>query len=151
MFKIRELEAVGSMVIVAGRTFISETAGESVIERSDGAAGNGPSWHTLDTQLRGDLRTFVENQTGISLDEVQLQAIFGDNIALLNAIEEWGVEDTDVAGQIACQLAENLLGRSWPTIGERDFFAEFLDNLRSAAVQKGYAVVVSTPSNLTIK
>ncbi|MDQ1090636.1 hypothetical protein QE400_000049 [Xanthomonas sacchari] len=79
--------------------------------------------------------------TGICLTVAQAQELLGDDDELLDTIEEWGVEDTDVLGQLANLVSQKLLNEPWPTFGDHRDPHAFEQRINAAATAQGYALV----------
>lgn len=82
--------------------------------------------------------------TGLRLTPAQVQQLLVDEDALVGQLEEWGADDSELLGQLANLLSEDLLGEAWPTFGQGtagrdvdDFHVRFLD----AARTRGYALL----------
>ncbi|QOX05569.1 MULTISPECIES: hypothetical protein [Xanthomonas] len=85
----------------------------------------------------------VLQDTGVALTAEQARELFGDNEELLDTIDEWGADDTEVLGQLASLLSQQLLGEQWPTFGEADHrdIDVFDKRIKDAAMARGYALV----------
>jgi len=80
--------------------------------------------------------------TGVTLSASQARELVADDEELLEMIEEWGADDTELLGQLADLLSQQLLGESWPTFGEatRPGADTFQERFEAAASAYGYAL-----------
>lgn len=81
--------------------------------------------------------------TGVSLSASQARELVADDDELLEMIEEWGADDTELLGRLANLLSHQLLGEAWPTFGEatRPGADSFQERFEAAAAAYGYALV----------
>ena len=90
-----------------------------------------------DVELLAEIAEALE-VTGLRLTPAQVQQLLVDEDALVGQLEEWGADDTELLGQLANLLSEDLLGEAWPTFGQRtagrdvdDFHVRFLAAARA--------------------
>ncbi|MDH0071289.1 hypothetical protein N7359_01870 [Stenotrophomonas maltophilia] len=81
--------------------------------------------------------------TGVSLSASQARELVADDDELLEMIEEWGADDTELLSQLANLLSQQLLGETWPTFGDasRPGADTFQERFEAAAKAHGYALV----------
>ncbi|WP_440986272.1 hypothetical protein ACQHIH_21465 (plasmid) [Xanthomonas sontii] len=79
--------------------------------------------------------------TGFRLTSEQAQELLVDDGELLETIDEWGLEDTDVLGQLADLVSQKLINEPWPTFGDERYIVAFERRLKEAAMLHGYALI----------
>ncbi|MBN8924119.1 MAG: hypothetical protein BGP10_04265 [Rhodanobacter sp. 68-29] len=97
----------------------------------------------IDSELATDVAEALE-VTGLRLTADQVRELLQGEDELVSELEEWGVDDTELRGQLASLLSQRLLGEPWPTYGDiargkgEDAFHQ---RLQQAAIARGYEVV----------
>jgi hypothetical protein len=97
----------------------------------------------LDAELVEEIADSLEI-TGIRLTSSQILQLLDGEDELVEQIEEWGADDTDLLGQLANLLARDLVGEGWPTFGDERNGCDtedFAERLFVAARIKGFAVI----------
>lgn len=74
----------------------------------------------------------------IDFTREQVQTLLDDNEDLVSDIDEWGYWDTEVRGRLASMVTRHLLGRRWPTYGDKVDIDQFVEDLKAAGALKGY-------------
>ena len=77
-----------------------------------------------------DCLSFVNDVLELGMVPEQLVVILQNNKSLYGALVEWGIDDTEVKGQLVNKISMAYMDRSWPTYGDDIDVDEFTENLR---------------------
>lgn len=97
----------------------------------------------IDNKLIADAILFIEDISGISLNETQMQDLFDLYPWVRIEVITFGIEDDlSVKNKIATMIANFFLGRKWPTYWDKDSeIKAFVALLRQQATHMGYKLV----------
>ncbi|KZC41168.1 hypothetical protein RHOFW510R12_00890 [Rhodanobacter sp. FW510-R12] len=97
----------------------------------------------IDSELATDIAEALE-VTGVRLTVDQVRELLQGEDELVDDLEESGVDDTELRGQLSNVLSLYLLGEPWPTYGDVAAGMDndaFLRRLAQAAAERGFEIV----------
>lgn len=95
----------------------------------------------LDKELIEEAVTVLSERSGILLTVEQMKDLLKGHNDLKVVMDEYGAQDTDVAGQLLSLLSLKLLRRKWPMNKESIDMNEFSSRLQNEAVNAGYRIL----------
>jgi hypothetical protein len=87
-----------------------------------------------DADLKNARETLANWFTDLDINTRLLQKILTSHPDLSADAAQWSWSDTEVRGDLASHLSQELLGRPWPTYNEQDT-QDFLEELKDAHAQ----------------
>lgn len=84
----------------------------------------------------------IERVVGIRLTREQMRSVLDARLSA--EISEWGIDDTEVRGQIENAISLHLIDQPWPSNGDDTDLDFHLSGLRAAARKRGYELIEST-------
>lgn len=97
----------------------------------------------IDSELATEIAEALE-VTGMRLTVDQVRELLQGEDELVDDIKEWGVDDTELRGQLSNVLSLHLLGERWPTYGDVAAGTDdgaFFRRLAQAAAERGFEIV----------
>ncbi len=83
----------------------------------------------------------ISDGTGIELTKQQLEWFLHKYDHVNAEVDRWGASDTVVSGQLSDMISKELIGRNWPTYGDKVDMDSFYEELHREATNRGYKTI----------